>query len=74
MPLRSCLPSSSLFATVDIHGRGGTHEGTYTDPLGRDTRPCQALEAAGSGATLLIHEATFENSLQSEAKFKQVRA
>ena len=28
-----------------------------------DTRPCQELEAAGSGATLLIHEATFENSM-----------
>jgi ribonuclease BN (tRNA processing enzyme) len=36
-----------------------------------DTRPCQALEAAGSDATLLLHEATFESSLDSEARFKQ---
>jgi hypothetical protein len=36
-----------------------------------DTRPCSALEAAGSDATLLLHEATFESSLDSEARFKQ---
>ena len=28
-----------------------------------DTRPCRRLEQAGLGATLLIHEATFEPSL-----------
>jgi hypothetical protein len=35
-----------------------------------DTRPCAALEAAGAGATLLIHEATFENGLDGEARNK----
>ena len=28
-----------------------------------DTRPCRLLEQAGRGATLLIHEATFEPAL-----------
>ncbi|XP_039143394.1 tRNAse Z TRZ4, mitochondrial-like isoform X3 [Dioscorea cayenensis subsp. rotundata] len=32
-----------------------------------DTRPCQALIDASCDATVLIHEATFEDSLQDEA-------
>ncbi|XP_031484101.1 tRNase Z TRZ3, mitochondrial-like [Nymphaea colorata] len=32
-----------------------------------DTRPCQALIDASRGATVLIHEATFEDSLLEEA-------
>ena len=36
-----------------------------------DTRPCHALVAAGQGATLLVHEATFDDSLQSEAISKR---
>jgi ribonuclease BN (tRNA processing enzyme) len=32
-----------------------------------DTRPCAALEEAGRGATLLVHEATFEDALAEDA-------
>ncbi|GIL54053.1 hypothetical protein Vafri_9612 [Volvox africanus] len=36
-----------------------------------DTRPCPALISAGRGATLLIHEATFEPCLESQARSKR---
>ena len=36
-----------------------------------DTRPSQDLVAAGQGARLLVHEATFEDKLQSHAKNKR---
>lgn len=32
-----------------------------------DTRPCAQLAEAGRGATLLIHEATFEDDMAHEA-------
>jgi ribonuclease Z len=32
-----------------------------------DTRPCRALAEAGSGATLAIHEATLDDSMEAEA-------
>ena len=37
-----------------------------------DTRPCQPLVALGEGASLLIHEATFETALATDARHKQV--
>ena len=36
-----------------------------------DTRPCPSLVRAAKDATLLIHEATFENGLEDEAKKKR---
>ena len=36
-----------------------------------DTRPCTRLARLGRGATLLIHEATFEPQLQGEAERKR---
>jgi ribonuclease Z len=36
-----------------------------------DTRPCERLEVAGQGADLLIHEATFEDSMQDDAVHKR---
>lgn len=36
-----------------------------------DTRPCHQLAMAGKGATLLIHEATFEPDLAAEAVARQ---
>jgi ribonuclease BN (tRNA processing enzyme) len=36
-----------------------------------DTRPCRALVEAGRGATLLIHEATFEECLREDALAKR---
>ena len=36
-----------------------------------DTMPCAALERAGEGATLLVHEATFEDGMEAEARDKK---
>jgi ribonuclease Z len=36
-----------------------------------DTRPSRALQQCGSGATLLIHEATFEHELIQQALLKR---
>jgi ribonuclease BN (tRNA processing enzyme) len=36
-----------------------------------DTRPCERLARAGAGATLLIHEATFEPGLEAHALRKR---
>ena len=36
-----------------------------------DARPCEALVAAGQGATVLIHEATFEAGMQQDALDKR---
>ncbi|KAG5184962.1 beta-lactamase-like protein [Tribonema minus] len=36
-----------------------------------DTRPCEALVQAGMGATVLIHEATFEDAKQQDAVDKK---
>ncbi len=36
-----------------------------------DTRPCAAVEEAAQGATLLVHEATFEDGLEDEAVTKR---
>ncbi|GIL91146.1 hypothetical protein Vretifemale_18806, partial [Volvox reticuliferus] len=36
-----------------------------------DTRPCQKTVDAARGATLLVHEATFEESMQAEARAKR---
>jgi hypothetical protein len=41
-----------------------------THPCTGDTRPCPALISAGAGATLLIHEATFEGSMLAHAQAK----
>lgn len=36
-----------------------------------DTRPCEAVVKAAQGATLLVHEATFEDGLEGEAVTKK---
>lgn len=36
-----------------------------------DTRPCPALDAAARGASLLVHEATFEDAMHAEAVAKR---
>jgi ribonuclease Z len=36
-----------------------------------DTRPCRKLTELGKGATLLIHEATFDDTKEEEAKNKR---
>lgn len=39
--------------------------GGFTLVASGDTRPCRRLVQAGRGATLLLHEATFEDALFS---------
>ena len=36
-----------------------------------DTRPCKALQTAGKGCTLIIHEATFGPDLEDHARAKK---
>lgn len=36
-----------------------------------DTRPCDAVVDAAKGATLLVHEATFEDALKEDAETKR---
>lgn len=43
------------------------HDSGWKIVYSGDTRPCDALVEAGLGATLLIHEATFEDSMQQDA-------
>lgn len=56
-----CLPPPS-YTSSPIHVPVSQHLG--------DTRPCGPLIAAGRGATLLIHEATFEADMLSHAQAK----
>ncbi|KAL5019028.1 hypothetical protein ScPMuIL_004750 [Solemya velum] len=48
-----------------------THNDGWKLVYSGDTRPCQRLVQAGSGCDLLIHEATMEDDLIEEAKFKK---
>ena len=47
-----------------------SHDG-WTLVYSGDTRPCEALVAAGQGATILIHEATFDDDLVDDARDKR---
>ena len=44
-----------------------THKNGWKLVYSGDTRPCEGLIKEGLGATILIHEATFEDDLQTEA-------
>lgn len=48
-----------------------THKEGWKLVYSGDTRPCEDLVTAGKGASLLVHEATFDNSLQEEAELKR---
>eukprot|EP00882_Tetradesmus_deserticola_P034166 GHRQ01039099.1.p1 GENE.GHRQ01039099.1~~GHRQ01039099.1.p1 ORF type:complete len:146 (+),score=52.92 GHRQ01039099.1:3-440(+) len=53
------------------HGLVLSHSQGWKLVYSGDTRPCPALVAAGAGATLLIHEATFEGGLRHQAAAKR---
>lgn len=55
---------ASAYGIVMKHSIG------WTIVYSGDTRPCQELVKAGKGATLLIHEATFEDDMLEDAKEK----
>ena len=81
--LRACpTPVSQLQTEVSIqtvpvihckaaYGVVIQHQSGWKVVYSGDTRPCPALAEAGRDATLLIHEATFEDDMQSDAEAKK---
>ncbi|KAK3842743.1 MAG: beta-lactamase-like protein [Linnemannia gamsii] len=63
--------------TVDVihcpwaYGISMTHKDGWKIVYSGDTRPSQNLVEAGKGATVLLHEATFEDDMQEEALKKR---
>lgn len=79
-PAMSNLLRSSGFrdiSTVDVihcpwsYGISMTHQSGWKIVYSGDTRPCQNLVQAGHDATVLLHEATFEDDMQPEALKKK---
>ncbi|KAI8599324.1 beta-lactamase-like protein [Dissophora ornata] len=77
--LDSMLKSTgfSEIATVDVihcpwsYGISMTHRDGWKIVYSGDTRPCNNLVTAGHGATVLLHEATFEDDKEAEALKKK---
>jgi len=69
--VRVLHPCNSFACILDIELRAidkmPTAAGTARLVYSGDTKPCDALIHAGQGATILIHEATFDSSLSDEA-------
>ncbi|KAL6752937.1 beta-lactamase-like protein [Haematococcus lacustris] len=68
------LSSWSTVPVIHCHEAYGLvleHESGWKLVYSGDTRPCPALIGAGQGATLLIHEATFEPNLLQQATTKR---
>ncbi|KAF9184264.1 hypothetical protein BGZ51_003462 [Haplosporangium sp. Z 767] len=63
--------------TVDVihcpwsYGISMTHKDGWKIVYSGDTRPCENLVKAGDGATVLLHEATFEDDMEEEALAKK---
>ncbi|KAF9101300.1 hypothetical protein BGX29_005816 [Mortierella sp. GBA35] len=79
-PTLESLYGSSGFTdirTVDVihcpwaYGISMTHKDGWKIVYSGDTRPCQNLVDAGKGATVLLHEATFEDDMEEEAVKKR---
>ncbi|KNC83238.1 hypothetical protein SARC_04516 [Sphaeroforma arctica JP610] len=64
------LDCVGVIHTKDATGVALSHESGWKVVYSGDTRPCGKLAAAGAGATILIHEATFEEEMLAEAKAK----
>ncbi|PRW45195.1 zinc phosphodiesterase ELAC 2-like isoform X2 [Chlorella sorokiniana] len=62
VPVRHCS---------DAYGLVLKHEEGWSLVYSGDTQPCQQLVQAGRGCSLLIHEATFEPCLESQARAKR---
>jgi ribonuclease Z len=77
--LRTALMGSDLDEIVAVpvhhcaHAYGAKLVGKrgWTMVYSGDTRPCPSLVAAARDATLLVHEATFENGMEEEAVKKR---
>ena len=64
----ACVPVKHC---ADAWGFVVAHSDGWSVAYSGDTRPCEALVAAGRGVTLLIHEATFDDSLAGDAVQKR---
>ena len=64
------LPVSVMHSCNPAYGVVMRHTSGWSIVYSGDTRPCQVLVRAGSGATVLIHEATFEDDMTEDAKSK----
>ncbi|KAF9159871.1 Zinc phosphodiesterase ELAC protein 2 [Actinomortierella ambigua] len=66
----------SQIDTVDVihcpwsYGISMTHTDGWKIVYSGDTRPCKNLVEAGMNATVLLHEATFEDDMEDEARIK----
>jgi ribonuclease Z len=75
--LRRCPLGLSSLLSVPVHhcadawGIVLRHASGWSLVYSGDTRPCEALAVAGRGATLLIHEATFEDEMTKDAVAKR---
>ncbi|KAG0335250.1 hypothetical protein BG004_000073 [Podila humilis] len=79
-PILSNLLRSSGFRdirTVDVihcpwsYGISMTHQSGWKIVYSGDTRPCKNLVQAGKDATVLLHEATFEDDMKDKALNKK---
>lgn len=74
--LREKLPDFSIQTVPVVHCRKAygvivEHKTGWKIVYSGDTRPCPRLAEAGQNASLLIHEATFEDDLESDAIAKR---
>ncbi len=76
-PLPFIHPGLCQFQSIPVHhctdayGLVFTHTTGFRMVYSGDTQPCPALQHAGQGATLLIHEATFATCLEHQARAKR---
>ena len=63
-----CVP---VLHCADAWGVVLEHAAGWSVVYSGDTRPCEALASAGRGATLLIHEATFDDDRAADAVQKR---
>lgn len=63
----TCMYNVGVVHCKDAYGLIVEHKDKWKLVMSGDTRPCQALVDAGKDATLLIHEANFEDSMEQEA-------
>ncbi|EEY66364.1 zinc phosphodiesterase, putative [Phytophthora infestans T30-4] len=65
------ITSVRVFHCYDSYGLVLTLQGGKKLVYSGDTKPCNDLVLAGMGAELLVHEATFDDSMEQDAKMKK---
>ncbi|KAG1697575.1 hypothetical protein DVH05_016014 [Phytophthora capsici] len=67
----SSITSVRVFHCYDSYGLVLTLNGGKKLVYSGDTKPCNDLVVAGMGAELLVHEATFDDSMEKDAAVKK---